>query len=185
MHATVWSDLDRPLQDDLLWLMEHFDLSYGIPDDPEDRSLVAERLALDPAPYEEQWDSMSPESGCREIRMKFDPQSTRPAGIPGWFIARSHRFTTHTHWKYGALFQDDRREGQRRHLALLHSSPTGGEYTIDEPAKWASTLAPHVGRLVKVFKYAAPLVAPGLGWPLNDLLQHLVTTPRHIVALSY
>jgi len=117
-----WSDLVRPLQDDLLRLMEHFDLSYEIPDDPLDRSLVVERLALDPAPYEQQWDSLSPESGYREIRMKFDPNSTRPAGIPGWFIARSHRFTTHTHWKYGALFQDDRREGRRRHLALLLSS---------------------------------------------------------------
>jgi internalin A len=117
-----WSDLDRPQQDNLLRLMEHFDLSYEIPDDPEDRSLVVERLTLDPAPYEEEWDTLSPESGCREIRMKFDPQSTRPAGIPGWFIARSHRFTTHTHWKYGAPFQDDRNEGQRRHLVLLHSS---------------------------------------------------------------
>jgi internalin A len=392
-----WSDLELPLQNDLLRLMEHFDLSYEIPDDPEDRSLVVERLALDPAPYEEDWDSLSPESGCREIRMKFDPQSTRPAGIPGWFIARSHRFTTHTHWKYGALFQDDRKEGQRRHLALLHSSsqfehvelsvrgpnpqsffsvlrdgleltfdrfpglklkrsipcpacpvpvgkddpapyefdwthlekrlarenpklmiecpqceadvsvtemlfglhwttesavlqrldeiddaaeerqteadgaadrrhqellgefddlrelsqrqftyqfnrdqrlaeshcprvfslrpeerktavrpgavftwpkgvdkllgtqwtlqlyceepgcwhpsPTGGEYTIDEPAKWASTLAPHVGRLVKVFKYAAPLVAPGLGWLTPEIAELLSADVKLMTAL--
>ncbi|MCZ6651887.1 MAG: leucine-rich repeat domain-containing protein [Planctomycetota bacterium] len=120
-HMTeCWSGLDRQLQDHLLHLMERFDLSYEIPDDPEDRSLVVERLSLDPAPFEEQWNTMHPDAGFREIRMKFDPQSTRPAGIPGWFIARSHRFTTHTHWKYGALFRDNRK--QPRHLALLESS---------------------------------------------------------------
>ena len=117
-----WPDLDPTLRERLLRLMEKFDLSYRIPDDAQNRSLVVERLSLDPAPYEELWDGIHQEDGCREIRMKFDPQSTRPAGIPTWFIARSHRFTTDTHWKYGALFQDDRTEGKRRHLALLNSS---------------------------------------------------------------
>ncbi len=120
-HMTkCWSGFDKRLQDHLLHLMERFDLSYEIPDDPDDRSLVVERLSHDPAKFEDRWNTMHPDTGAREIRMKFDPQSTRPAGIPGWFIARSHRFTTHTHWKYGALFQDDRK--QPRHLALLESS---------------------------------------------------------------
>ena len=100
--------------------MERFDLSYEIPDDAENRSLVVEQLSLDPVPFEDRWNTLHPNAGFREIRMKFDPQSTRPAGIPGWFIARSHRFTTHKHWKYGALFQDNRT--QARHLALLESS---------------------------------------------------------------
>jgi len=45
-----------------------------------------------------------------------------------------------------------------------HPAPGGGEYTIDEPAKWKNTLVPYVGRLVKVFKYATPLAAAGLGF---------------------
>ena len=113
-----WPDIDDPLRDCLLNLMERFDLSYRIPKDRDNKSLVVERLSLDPAEYEDQWSTLHPDEGFHEIRMKFDPQSTRPAGIPGWFIARSHRFTTHTHWKYGALFQDD----GGRHLALLESS---------------------------------------------------------------
>ena len=120
-HMTeCWSGVEETLRDRFLQLMERFDLSYRIPDDPENKSIVVERLSSDPIPFEDLWNTMHPDKGFREIRMKFDPQSTRPAGIPGWFIARSHRFTTHTHWRYGALFQDDR--NQRRHLALLESS---------------------------------------------------------------
>ncbi len=47
--------------------------------------------------------------------------NTIPAGIPTWFIARSHRFTTHTHWRTGALFTDSRKS--LRHLALARSLP--------------------------------------------------------------
>ena len=31
------------------------------------------------------------------------PSTTVPPGIPTWFIARSHRFATHTHWRTGAI----------------------------------------------------------------------------------
>ena len=51
--------------------------------------------------------------------MKFTLSSV-PAGIPTWFIARSHRFTTHTHWRTGALFADNK-EG--RHLGLVEAHP--------------------------------------------------------------
>lgn len=55
------------------------------------------------------------------------------------------------------------------------------EYTIDEPAKWASTLAPHVGRMVKVFKFAAPLVAPSLGY-LTPAVAELISTDVKLMA---
>jgi hypothetical protein len=42
--------------------------------------------------------------------------NTLPAGIPTWFIARSHRFTTNTHWRSGALFAHE------NHLALIQAS---------------------------------------------------------------
>ena len=43
--------------------------------------------------------------------------TTIPAGIPTWFIARSHRFSTGTHWRNGALLADP--EG--KHLALIRA----------------------------------------------------------------
>jgi len=50
--------------------------------------------------------------------MKFQFGSTVPAGLPTWFIARSHRFTTRKHWRQGALFADG---PQREHLALVQA----------------------------------------------------------------
>ncbi|MCH8043954.1 MAG: leucine-rich repeat domain-containing protein [Planctomycetes bacterium] len=115
-----WPEIEENLRNRLLRLMERFDLSYRIPNDEKNRSLVVERLSYDPPAYEDRWNAKRDEAGCREIRMKFDPQSTRPAGIPTWFIARTHRFTTRTHWRFGALFKD--RAGG--HLALIEASPS-------------------------------------------------------------
>ncbi|WP_089938295.1 hypothetical protein [Candidatus Entotheonella palauensis] len=47
--------------------------------------------------------------------------NTIPPGVPTWFIARTHRFTTHTHWRDGALFADDPKT--RRHLGLIRAFP--------------------------------------------------------------
>jgi len=45
-------------------------------------------------------------------------RSCLPPGIPTWFIARSHRFTTLTHWRYGALIADP---PERLHLAPVRA----------------------------------------------------------------
>ena len=119
--ADVWSNLEETTRDQFLRLMERFDLSYRIPDDRENKSLVVERLSLDPPEYEKRWNAILETDGCKEISMKFDLQIARPAGIPTWFIARSHRFTTDTHWRYGALFSDP---PDRRHLALAVGPPS-------------------------------------------------------------
>lgn len=58
---------------------------------------------------------------CREIKMRFKLDATMPAGIPTWFIARSHRFTLRTHWRHGALFGDDRQTPN--HLGLVQAYP--------------------------------------------------------------
>jgi len=42
--------------------------------------------------------------------------NTLLAGIPTWFIARAHRFSANTHWRYGALFEHE------NHLALVQAS---------------------------------------------------------------
>jgi internalin A len=41
----------------------------------------------------------------REIAIIYKLAS-RQAGIPTWFIAREHRYTTGLHWRYGALLHD-------------------------------------------------------------------------------
>ena len=64
-----------------------------------------------------------------------------------------------------------------------HPAPAGGKYTIDKPAEWKNTLAPYVGRLFKVFKYVAPLVAPGLGYFTPELGTLLAADVKLMTAL--
>ena len=113
----LWRDLDPEMQEHFLRLMEKFDLSYRTLENRE-VSLVVERLPLDPPDYKAQWDSLNAQPNCREIAMRFE-LNTLPSGIPTWFIARAHRFTTHTHWRSGAVFADD----DKRHLALVQAFP--------------------------------------------------------------
>jgi len=114
----LWADLDPPMREHFLNLMERFDLSYRTLENPE-ISLVVERLPLDPPDYEAAWQAITEREPCREIAMRFYLDSL-PAGIPTWFIARSHRFTTHTHWRQGALFAYG---PERLHLALVQAFP--------------------------------------------------------------
>ena len=113
----LWADIsDESIRQHLIRLMEQFDLSYRTLENRE-ISLVVERLPLDPPDYRETWDAILDTEGCKEISMKFKLGSIQ-AGLPTWFIARSHRFTTHTHWRAGALFADCK---ERRHLALIEA----------------------------------------------------------------
>lgn len=114
----LWGKLSGDMRDHFLRLMERFDLSYRTLEDRE-ISLVVERLPLDPPDYARKWDTIKETTPCREISMKFE-LNTIPAGIPTWFIARSHRFTTHTHWRTGALFAD---RPKSNHLALARAFP--------------------------------------------------------------
>ncbi|MEJ7630942.1 MAG: COR domain-containing protein [Rubrobacteraceae bacterium] len=115
----LWQDLDPAMQDHFLRLMERFDLSYRTLE-RRDISLVVERLPLDQPDYEPMWDAYKANGSYHEIGMKFD-LNTIPAGIPTWFIARVHRFTTRTHWRNGAVFAYE--PDERKHLALVQSFP--------------------------------------------------------------
>lgn len=114
---TLWSDLDSMMREHFLWLMERFDLSYKTPDNRE-ISLVVERLPLEPPDYTPLWDAHKENGESNEVSMKFK-LNTVPAGIPTWFIARTHRFTTHNHWRTGALFAYE--PEQPNHLGLVQS----------------------------------------------------------------
>ncbi len=109
----LWSGLPKAMRDHLLRLMEQFDLSYRTLANKE-ISIVVERLSLDPAKYEKRWEAILGEEGCKEVAMRFE-LNTIPAGIPTWFIARSHRFTTRTHWRNGALLESG------SHLGLIRA----------------------------------------------------------------
>jgi hypothetical protein len=109
--------VESGMRNHMLYLMEQFDLSYRTLND-RDISIVVERLAFDPPPEcARQWDTIP--KPFREISVRFVLDKTMPAGVPTWFIARQHRFTTNIHWRYGALFSDH----ERRHWGLIEAYP--------------------------------------------------------------
>ncbi|MCJ7684974.1 MAG: GTP-binding protein, partial [Desulfobacteraceae bacterium] len=113
----LWGDIeDDSIRQHLMRLMEQFDLSYRTLRNRE-ISLVVERLPLDPPNYRKTWEAIQNIRECKEISMKFSVGSLQ-AGLPTWFIARSHRFSIHKHWRMGALFADGK---ERRHLGLIEA----------------------------------------------------------------
>jgi internalin A len=116
----IWRDVDRAMRRHFIRMMENFDLSYRT----EDRasSLVVELLPWDPPDYQEQWDALLTEHR-RELRLRYRLH-TVPPGIPTWFIAREHRFSTPVRWRSGALV---------RHTDGAHF----GLVTLDRHAKTA------------------------------------------------
>ncbi|MEH2231546.1 MAG: COR domain-containing protein [Nostoc sp.] len=110
----LWRDLEPSMREHFLRLMERFDLSCRTQEN-RDLSLVVERLPLDPPNYEQKWQQIKQTGECNEISMKFQ-LNTIPAGIPTWFIARQHRFTTGIHWRNGVLFAYE-----QEHLALVEA----------------------------------------------------------------
>ncbi len=116
----LWQEHPQWLREHFLRLMEQFDLSYRILED-RDKSLVIERIPYDPPAYEQAWDAHREAPPCREIKMRFALDATMPAGIPTWFIARSHRFSLRRHWRHGALLADNR--ANPNHLGLIQAFP--------------------------------------------------------------
>ncbi|MDX2580349.1 COR domain-containing protein [Streptomyces scabiei] len=99
LWATLWRDVERSMRRHLSRMMENFDLSYRTED--QTASLVVELLPWNPPPYQDEWNS--PERlAQRELRLKYRLH-TVPPGIPTWFIAREHRFSTSVRWRSGAL----------------------------------------------------------------------------------
>jgi hypothetical protein len=99
--ATLWRDVERSMRRHLIRMMENFDLSYRTED--QTASLVVELLPWNPPPYQDEWNS--PERlRQRELRLRYRLH-TVPPGIPTWFIAREHRFSTPVRWRSGALLK--------------------------------------------------------------------------------
>jgi hypothetical protein len=120
----LWDDLatsenDPDLPDRLIRVMEAFDLAYRTGDDHQspDVALVVDRLPeARPRQADQVWQEHAAEPGAREIGIVYQLGS-RQAGIPTWFLAREHRYTTGLHWRGGALLHD--RESRHPAWALI------------------------------------------------------------------
>lgn len=105
----LWGDLDDPdLCDRLVRMMERFDLAYRVGDAEasDEVALIVERLdEARPPAADAMWAQVGEELDIRELGIAYRLKS-RQAGVPTWFIAREHRYTTGVHWAHGALFHD-------------------------------------------------------------------------------
>ncbi len=110
----LWRDLTPTLREHFLRLMERFELSYRNED--QAISLIVECLPQTSPDYQTKWNEIKALENCKEISMTFK-LNTLPAGILSGFIARAHRFSTNTHWRYGAVFEHE------NHLALVQAEP--------------------------------------------------------------
>jgi internalin A len=119
--SRAWQGYPDAMQPVLLELLEKYDLTYKIPDDKEDRSLVVEKLPKAEAAAPEAWALLkpTPEGPNREMQMTFRLGSMQ-AGIPSWFIARKHYYTQRCHWLHGVYFGD--RRTAPRHVALIRAN---------------------------------------------------------------
>ncbi|MFC1431452.1 COR domain-containing protein [Streptacidiphilus sp. N1-3] len=106
-RAELWDDLDDlGLREALTVMMERFDLAYRIDaPDHEDVALVVERLpAGAPDCMPPDWEHALETPGASELRITYKLAS-RQAGVPSWFIAREHRFSTGAAWARGVLLR--------------------------------------------------------------------------------
>ncbi|MFI6485715.1 leucine-rich repeat domain-containing protein [Nonomuraea sp. NPDC050663] len=105
-RAELWRDLKDPgLWDMLTALMERFDLAYRL-DAPghDDVALVVERLPAGAPVLPPEWEQLASTPGVAEVNLTYRLPS-RQAGIPTWFIAREHRYTTGVAWQRGVLLR--------------------------------------------------------------------------------
>ncbi|GHJ43519.1 hypothetical protein Cs7R123_08610 [Catellatospora sp. TT07R-123] len=124
--ANAWPDQPRDEREHLLNLMDHFDVSYRIRDSHDGaKGIVVSWLPQAPPDLSEVW----PSEG-NEIRLVYQ-LPVLPPGIPGWFLARSHRFATEFRWRTGAVLRHPdgehtgllRTDTQRRRIELTVRGP--------------------------------------------------------------
>ena len=116
---SFWNMIEPHTQDFLLRMAEEYDLIYKT-HDVDETLIVVEWLQLDEVEHNELWNSLDLSPACRQVSLEYR-LSSLPPGIPTWFIARSHRFSTGIHWRYGTLLTS---EQDSRTLALIKCSPT-------------------------------------------------------------
>lgn len=178
----LWRGLDRGTSDHFLGMMDKYDLSYRVDGPSDDVSLVVERLSWNPPPYQDIWDGMA---GMQEIKVLYQ-LNTMPPGIPTWFIARSHRFSTNTHWRTGAVL----RHGEQLALVRADAHRKTVELTVrgPSPAAFFSILDDGLNRTLERFpgleiRRAVPCrCAPGCTELFNyDNLSKRLAKPKYTI----
>ena len=114
-----WADLEKPMQELFLELMEQYDLAYKIPGDRSNRALIVEQLHPDRPEEYQTWQKKLLNKDLKKIEIEYRLSSMQP-GLPTWFIARSHRFSLGINWRSGAIFSDGK---QSRNQALIEALP--------------------------------------------------------------
>ena len=111
-----WAGVEHAVREYLLDLMDRFNISYRITDARNDAvAIVVDRLPWNPPNYNDIWNSLSGRADTAEMRMRYRLGTALPPGIPTWFIALEHRFTTGIAWRTGALLRHD----DDQHLGLV------------------------------------------------------------------
>lgn len=127
----AWGEMPEQLRRQILALMQRYDVCYLV-DEPQGEALAVavSRLPQSPPDYAPAWDKPLQQPGCREIRVRYR-LPVLPPGIPAWFLARSHRFSTGVQWRYGALLSHP--DGE--HTALINANVEQGtvELTVRGP----------------------------------------------------
>lgn len=127
----LWASLDRGMRDHFLGMMDKYEISFRVDGGASGVvSLVVERLPWNPPSFGEGWEGLRQDPGNQEIRVRYQ-LNTMPPGIPTWFIARSHRFTTGTHWRTGALLAHP--DGAHQALLRAERSRKTVELTVRGP----------------------------------------------------
>lgn len=128
----LWSELDRGMRDHFLGMMDKYEISFRVEGGPGGAvSMVVERLPWNPPALDGIWDDAPDEDGTSRIKVVYQLNTT-PPGIPTWFIARFHRYSTNTHWRTGAVL----RSADGKHTAMLRAYPRANrvELTVRGPS---------------------------------------------------
>ncbi|MEV0457707.1 COR domain-containing protein [Catellatospora methionotrophica] len=113
----AWADLPRADREHMLTLMDRFDVSYRVRDGSDGAlGIVVSWLPQSPPDITPVWGPSRRRPGTRELRLIYE-LPVMPPGIPGWFLARSHRFATPYRWRTGAVL----RHPDGEHLGLLRT----------------------------------------------------------------
>lgn len=128
-----WSDVERSIREYLLDLMDRFNISYRVSGTKDDAvAIVVDRLPWNPPAYDNMWNSAGGRADLPEMRMRYRLGTSLPPGIPTWFIALEHRFTTGKVWRTGALLRHD--DGQ--HLGLITADQRTGIVDLAVRGPW-------------------------------------------------
>jgi len=90
----IWTDLEPPVRDYLVEVMNEFDLGYRT---EQQAMVLVDRLPHQPPAYQLE--------GARGVTVEYDFATRLLPGIPGYFVARTHR-CARKHWRNGTFLDD-------------------------------------------------------------------------------